>query len=306
MEQFLGFLLTFVVLGSLATAPLHLFRLASGLRLCAAAACGFLVLAQLNPEDSVARFVGGLVFVFVVAGFAGSSLFRSGLTRLLQLFNNEKFDPGGDLELPWWGHLATGLWISACVTFLIFVFLAWSTQNFPYPVGLHIGLAVLSASMVGTWWHLAQQRPTALSFLRQACLGCGLTLLLLTSYSWFHYPSVVQAAVRETIGDADYCLWNVDGQDAARLWLEFTLLTAPKRDSDAHFLLTTNNKVWEWSYFKFGFVSYHTTKNRSLIKECAEERLDGQFETMGSLQFAHKTGDSKRAILPSSLVVNAR
>lgn len=286
-----GFLLGFLVLGSLATAPFHLFRWTSALRLCAATVCGFLVLAQLNPQDSIARFASVVAFVFVLAGFAGSSLFRGGLTGLLQFFNNETFDPGGNLELPRWGHFTADLWISACITLLIFVSLSWSTQSMRLPLTLHLGLAVVGFGLLGAWWLWPSRRFTGVGFLRQFCLGCGITLFLLTSYSWFCYPSIVRTVIRETVGEAAFCIWNPDRREVMTSWDEFAFLTAPKRVSDSHFLLVSGGRIWEWSYHKLGFI----LDGREQHMKWFNDACPGEFELSMGRSLSMPTNSLKAA-----------
>lgn len=251
----MGFLLFFLTISSLIVAPLHFLGWRSALKLCVCAVCGFSVFGQLHPANSDARFFAGLGAGVITVGFAGSSLVRGGLSGLHLLFGEEGPCPGGTKELPGWAELAAGLFISASLTFLVFVALSWSMQSASYPLLMHLGLAVPGASLIWMWWVLDWRKPTAEDGLRQTCLGCGLALLLLTSYSWFWYPSTVQAAVKDTVGDTPFCLWNSDTRQAAKSWDAFTFLTAPKRESSSHFLLASaSGDMWEWSYHEFGFV----------------------------------------------------
>ena len=250
-------LLAFVVFSALVTAPLHFFGWRSAFKLCACAVCGFSIFGQLNPDGSDARFLAGLGATLFIVGFAGSSLFRGSLSGILLLSGEERPDPGGSRELPGWAELAVGLFISATCTFLFYVALSWLLQSLSFPLLMHLCLTIFGAILVWGWWSLDWPEPTEVDGLRQACLGCGLALTLLTSYSWFWYPSTVQAAVTDTVGDAAFCLWNSDTRKVVESWDAFTFLTAPKRESSSHFLLASaSGEMWEWSYHKFGFVPY--------------------------------------------------
>lgn len=257
MDEPLSFLLLFLIISALVTAPLHFFGWRSALKLCACAVRGFSVFGQLNPGGSDARLLAGLGACVFIVGFAGSSLVRGGLSGLLLLGGDEAPCPGGTKELPGWVEMAAGLFISATVTFLVFVALSWSMQSARFPLLMHLVLAVLGALLVWAWWALNWRKPTGADGLRQTCLGCGLALLLLTSGSWFWYPLTVQAAVRDTVGDDSFCLWNSDTRSLMENWDAVTFLTSPKGKSDSHFLLVSGRgDMWAWSYHGFGFVPY--------------------------------------------------
>ena len=253
----LGFLLFFLTLSSLIVTPLHFLGWRSALKLCACAVCGFPVLGQLHPANSDARLFAGVCAVVFITGCAGSSFVRGGLSGLHLLFGDAGPCPGGTRELPGWAELAAGLFISASLTFLVFVALSWSMQSASHPLLVHLGLAVPGAILIWGWWILNWRKRTKADGLRQTCLGCGLALLLLTSYSWFWYPSTVQAAVKDTVGDTPFCLWNSDTGKVMKRWDAFTFLSAPKRESRSHFLLASaSGDMWEWSYHDFGFVPH--------------------------------------------------
>ncbi|MEO0978289.1 MAG: hypothetical protein AAFY05_24910 [Pseudomonadota bacterium] len=253
----MGFLLFFLTISSLVVTPLHFLGWRSALKLCACAVCGFLIFGQLHPASSDARLFAGLGAVVFIVGFAGSSLVRGGLSGLHLLCGEDGPCPGGTKELPGAAELAAGLFISAALTFLVFVALSWSMQSASYPLLMHLVLAVPGALLVWAWWALNWRKPTEADGLRQACLGCGLALLLLTSCSWFWYPSTVQAAVKDTVGNTPFCLWNSDTRKAAKSWDAFTFLTAPKRESRSHFLLVSaSGDKWQWSYHESGFIPY--------------------------------------------------
>lgn len=272
MDGLLSFLLLFLTISALVTAPLHFFGWRSALKLCACAVCGFSLFGQLNPSSSDARLLAGLGAVVFIVGFAGSSLVRGGLGGLHLLSGDEGPCPGGTRELPRWAELAVGLFLSASITFLVFVALSWSMQSASHPLLMHLGLAVPGAILVWVWWALDWRKPTKADGLRQTCLGCGLSLLLLTSGSWFWYPLTVQAAVKHTVGDVSFCLWNSDTRKLMESWDAFTFLTAPKRTSDSHFLLASGDgHMWEWSYYRFDFVPYAKYNGRAWFTvECAD------------------------------------
>lgn len=257
MDKLLSFVLFFLTISALLTAPLHFLGWRSALKLCACAVCGFSIFGQLHPAGSDARLFAGLGAVVFIVGFAGSSLVRGGLSGLHLLCGDEGPCPGGTRELPGWAELAAGLFLSASLTFLVFVALSWPMQSASYPLLMHLSLAVPGAFLLWVWRALNWQKPTGADGLRQTCLGCGLTLLLLTAYSWFWYPSTVRAAVTDTVGDTPFCLWHSDTRKIAKSWDAFTFLTAPKRESRSHFLLASaSGGMWEWSYHEFGFVPF--------------------------------------------------
>lgn len=261
MDKVLSFLLLFLTISALLTAPLHFFSWKSALKLCACAVCGFSIFGQLHPASSDARSFAGLGAVVLLVGFAGSSLVRGGLSGLHLLCGDEGPCPGGTKELPGRMELTAGLFISATITFLVFVALSWSMQSASYPLLMHLVLAVPGAFLIWVWWALNWRKPTEADGLRQTCLGCGLALLLLTVCSWFWYPSIVQAAVNNTVGDTPFCLLKSDTLKVEEGADAFTFLTAPKRENKPHFLLlSASGDVWEWSYHDFGFVPHGWNK----------------------------------------------
>ncbi len=243
--------------------------------LCIALLCGFLVLGQLSPRYSGTRLFCLICFLSVTLGFGCTSAFI-GVSNVFLMFSKKKRTLAKDKwTLRWWGKLAVAFWISACFVFLGFVSLSWSTQNYEHALALHSAVGLCGLLLVGLWWWWAWKRRASFRFLRQMCLGGGVSLVLLTAYSWFFYPQLVIGQAEIATRMSQFCFFSPGSRKFIFSKRAFTFLTSPKRLSSGHFFLYSQGAAWEWSYHERAFVPEISISKGKNYDNCIEKNRFG-------------------------------
>ncbi|MCK7614363.1 hypothetical protein [Roseibium sediminicola] len=249
-------LLGLALIGLFFISPIFFVRLQTALKLSAAAFLGLLLWWRLTPpSEPEGMELGGVLAGLIVAGMCLAVVLRLLCAFLVYLFNREMAIRDAASASPVWLDVVFGLWASGILSLTGFVALSWQTRDLANPFLVHLILAIAAAAAFTVPVIMAAMAPLARPLHFSAGVGTGVSILVLTAYSWVWYPQMINDAIVRTVGGEPFCLFSPEARKALPQGARLTFLTLPKRNRNGHFHLVSPKKMWDWSYYLREFDS---------------------------------------------------